>query len=444
MSRNERISTALAAIGSRARGVLPSPEMNLFARCTSFVGLLTLAPSVACSSPPESAPPKDHPDAATHPGDAAVAPDVNARDIGTPDAPLETSTDAAEAGDLPLGTVSAVKTVSCPPSGHTGGTCQSITVTCKDAAPIDATVLDIEPPTTPLATVVVHDGGGGTGFYSSDGMQPGRLVLVENLVSLGYRVVEISWWTEWEAMGADGGTGTTDGGANSILAAACRPATAFAWIFSNVHVGGHASPFCGMGHSAGSGAMAYSLGHYGLDEDFDYVALSQGPPFGRIDCGCDPSAPDCTPPNLCNVDGGVPVAYTPGAASFVGRTETSPGHPTTCGTPSASSPDIAYWHDTSVASTPAPVNVHYPKTGVSAWYCMNSNETLGLGSFYVSQIESLGGPADVQCAAAKGGIGCAPESSGGTEDDIDGFLTDGGTVVSGMAAAIQSGCKTHH
>jgi len=388
--------------------------------------LLGLLLTVACSSPSVSPP-----DAAAN--DATT----------TPDAPTDAGSDA---GATTVGTVTNVQSTKCTPAGQTSGTptCQSITVSCDGAAPLVATVLDIEPKTTAVATVFIHDGGGGTGFYSSDGLQPGRLQLVNELWAMGYRVVEISWASDWEAMGPDGGSGSIDGGVNDILAAACRPATAFAWAFDNVHVGGHASPYCGLGHSAGSGAIGYSLGHYGLDAYFDYVVLSQGPPFGRIDCGCDTNAPECTPPNLCNIDGGVPIAYTPGAAAFVGRDETSPGRPITCGTPDASTQDIAYWRDTSVLSSPTSVNLHYPNTGVSAWFCVNSNETLGLGSFYVSQIESLGGTASVQCVAANGDAGCALEPSGGTEDDIDGYLPDGGTAIAGIAGAIQQGCVVHH
>jgi hypothetical protein len=65
------------------------------------------------------------------------------------------------------------------------------------------------------------------------------------------------------------------------------------------------APFCGVGESGGSSAIAYSLSHYGLGPILAMVEEAAGPPFARIDHGCicdqapivDPCAP--TPISSC-------------------------------------------------------------------------------------------------------------------------------------------------
>src|SRR5438105_1539663 len=47
----------------------------------------------------------------------------------------------------------------------------------------------------------------------------------------------------------------------------------------------------GEGFSGGSGQLGYALASYGMGAYLDYVNELSGPPFARIDLGCDGSQP---------------------------------------------------------------------------------------------------------------------------------------------------------
>jgi hypothetical protein len=293
--------------------------------------------------------------------------------------------DGAAASDgggqvLPSGDTTGEMMVNCPASTALppGAICTQLTVRCPGIEDLVVTMAV----TTPLGgtgqTVVLLQGGGGTDFFSHFGV-------ANDLVGKGIRTVQFAWAAPWEISMA-----------NSMLAAACRPATLLRWAFANPHAGSRAAGFCALGQSGGSAEVAYALAHYGLGDTLDFGMMTAGPPFGRIDYGCaqqsytGPAITEC--PGAMTPIQNAPIAYgTAAAGPLVNMAEGT----TTCGTGPASPADLARWAADSVVSPGA--SYDYPRTPVSFWYCGNTpNETTGLGWFYNSQITSS---REVNCVA---------------------------------------------
>jgi hypothetical protein len=129
------------------------------------------------------------------------------------------------------------------------------------------------PAGTVRGTIAHFSGGGGEGFQVQ-----GAMAYAQG----GFRQVFVSWMTDWEQTTASG-----------IKTAACRPATIMKWIFDepSIHAASRSLGFCGEGFSGGSGQLGYALAHYGMGAYFDFVNELSGPPFARIDLGCDGNAP---------------------------------------------------------------------------------------------------------------------------------------------------------
>ncbi|HJZ86020.1 MAG TPA: hypothetical protein VKN99_12665 [Polyangia bacterium] len=294
-------------------------------------------------------------------GDGPPSADGAGGDGARGDAPAPTP-DGGDVVVLPTGTISGERMVPCnAPNLPTGATCRSLTVSCPGIADAQAIVAVTEPASPAVGTVVMHAGGGGTGYLNDGFADP---YLAHNL-----RVVQMRWSADWEQTASSG-----------VLAAACRPATVIRWIFQNLHQGDRSRGFCGQGHSGGSGVLSYALTHYGLKDSFDFVVPSAGPPFGRIDYGCDPALYTGPPRNLCPQLTNAPIAFPPHRVDAWENT-------TTCGTPNPPVADQARWAADSVVSPGA--DFDYPQTVMSFWFCAtNPNETTGLGSFYIERISS--------------------------------------------------------
>lgn len=322
--------------------------------------------------------------------------------------------DGAPRGDMPggdgarpLGTVAVVGSTPCPPGAVPGASCQTISVSCPGIGDLSAFVATTTPAGASVGTVVLHGGGGGLSldFQGGNGSRFGG-----DLVRAGYRVVQIAWTSPWEQTQADG-----------ILLAACRPATAFRWVFTDLHRGDRQHGFCALGSSAGSGALSYALAHYGLGATFDQVQLVAGPPFGRIDYGCAPTTYAGPARNVCPELTDSPIAYDADEAQLVGGWENTPGR---CGTETPLPADLARWEADSVVSPGA--TYAYPLTPVRFYYCATlPNGTPGLGSFYLDAITSA---RSVQC-----GTRCADE----------GAMLDP-TIYATMLADMQAGCTPRH
>jgi hypothetical protein len=279
---------------------------------------------------------------------------------------------------LPLGSLSVTsKNVACTGDPGAGATCMSVSISCPGTADIDATIAVIAPSGgSPSGTIVAHAGGAGTGYFNGG---PEGKGFAAAYAAKNFRFVQVAWANDWAS------------GVGSIKTAACRPATAFHWIFENIHGGSTSKGFCGTGTSGGSAALSYSLTAYGLKSEWDYMLLGAGPAPARIDYGCDPSLYKGSPRDLCSGLPSAPFAYVPGVATIADGWEGT----STCGK-SASSADVAKWSADSVAAPSADFN--YPQTGASFWFCLTTpNETTGQGSFLIDQILTPSGSPDVHC-----------------------------------------------
>ncbi|HUB05651.1 MAG TPA: hypothetical protein VMB50_01550 [Myxococcales bacterium] len=277
--------------------------------------------------------------------------------------------------------------------------CTTLDVSCPGLPDMQATIADLEPPVgTPLAgTIVTHTGGSGKGFFSDGPAGEGFDRLYPQA---GFRYVQLSWSGDW----ASTGTG--------IKAAACRPATAFQWIFENVHGGSHALPFCGTGSSGGAAAFLYALTTYGLKADFDYLVLAAGPTPARMDYGCDPSLYQGSGPSLCP---GQPAALDPAPFSYSGSQygytygavdSVADGWEggTGCGQNPTAQQLAEYAGDQLLSPGD---DLCYPQTGISWWFCASApgsapNESTGQATFFIDEVQPAA-PPDVHCYAGDGG-----------------------------------------
>jgi hypothetical protein len=153
-----------------------------------------------------------------------------------------------------------------------------------------------------------------------------------------------------------------------------------------VHERSRDEAFCGIGFSGGSGALSYSLAHYGAGQELDFVALAAGPPFARLDYGCAPQTYEGPPRRLCDA---LPDAPLQLPASLV-----DPWSNTwTCGEERPHPDDLARWKADSVISPGA--DFSWPRTKVGFYDCTErANGTTG-GAFFLSQ--RLTGDKDVTC-----------------------------------------------
>ncbi|MEO8699219.1 MAG: hypothetical protein ABI867_04220 [Kofleriaceae bacterium] len=261
-----------------------------------------------------------------------------------------------------LGTVGDDHAVVCPNGAPRGSTCRQIRVTgCPgiETEAIDATLAILEPAVASRGTITHLKGGGGEGF---------QLGGADEYQRAGFRQVFVSWSADWEQTAASG-----------IKTAACRPATAIAWIFAEptLHDSSREAAFCGEGFSGGSGQLAYALAHYGLGEYFDYVNALSGPPFTRIDLGCDGDAPATA--TVCG------ATVTMRLPDKVGPWENIQP-PLVCGSTNVPAAELARWKADSIGIGGV---YDYPRTRVEFFDCTNNATTVtGMAQILYDQIAS--------------------------------------------------------
>lgn len=287
----------------------------------------------------------------------------------------QSSTDTVPA----LGQVTSTASTACPAGAAPGAVCFSVVVSCAGLEDLGA-ILAVTEPTSPAAgTVYLHNNVGGTTVFDYG--------FVAQYLSRGLRVVQVQWAADWESSNA------------GIKAAACRYATLLSYAFTEVHGGDRTRAFCVQSFGGGSGGLAMSLAHYGAGSFLDAATISAGPPFARLDLGCDPTTP---PRAACPEIPLAPVAYSGGVLGIISQWEASPA----CGHAGASSSDVARWQHDSVVSPDAVLD--YPRTSLAAWFCVNAPDaTVGEGSVF---FDSLTSNATVHCVAggAAGGV-CSGE-----------------------------------
>lgn len=278
-------------------------------------------------------------------------------------------------GALPLGKVKVLGPTSCPVGAPGGAECKSITVSCPNLPDLPATLGVAKPTTASIGTIVLHAAGPGTSFLDSG--------FPDTYLGDGFNVVQVAWASDW-----------ADAGGAGVKSAACRPATVFQYAFQVVHGSSKLTGFCGQGISGGGAALGYSLAHYGLSEEFDYVVIAAGPGVSRMDYGCDPPLYAGQPRNLCPLLVDAPFAYSPGAAARTDGWENT----TTCGDANPSPGDISIWTRDSLVSAGA--NYTYPKTAMSWFFCVTPsslNESTGQGTFLIDRVTPKNDPPDVNC-----------------------------------------------
>jgi len=307
-------------------------------------------------------------------------------------------------GALPLRHVTVMGSATCPAGAITGANCKEITVSCPGLPDLNATLAVAIPTAKLIGTVILHGGGPGTTFLNSG--------FPDAYLANGFNVVQIAWASDWASASGAG-----------VKSAACRPATVFDYVFKVVQGSSRSIGFCGQGVSGGGAALGYSLAHYGLSSEFDYVVIAAGPAVSRMDYGCDPPLYTGAPRNLCPLLTDAPFAYSAATAGRVNMWEGT----TTCGAPKPLRSEIGRWADDSLVSSGA--NYDYPQTAMSWFFCVTPpiNESTGQGSFLIDEVVPKNAPPDVNCYSGA----CQGEA---VWQDPDAF----NTTVSEMLAQCQA------
>ena len=321
-------------------------------------------------------------------------------------APAPASAASSVVATAGLGTVTNVHNLpSCPQGAPPGATCRQVTVTgCPGIAtePLDAVVAVRAQTGTLRGTVVHFIGGGGEGFQG----------VGQDYEAAGFRNVYISWLSDWEQTQSAG-----------IRTAGCRPATILQWVFTEptLHNGSRSVGFCGEGSSGGSGQLGYALAHYGMGGVLDYVNELSGPPFSRIDIGCNGDAPPTS--LVCG------VADTTRLPSKLTAWENIQA-PLACGSTSVPATELARWKADSIAVGGV---YNYPHTQVQFFAC----------TFQATAVTVMGNAYFNVIAQAEGGNpGLAQYHCYGQADGCQGEAL--GTGLSDAKQALIANCVPRH
>lgn len=186
----------------------------------------------------------------------------------------------------PLGTVNSYSTIACG-STKLAGTCYQVNISCPGVPDENGYLLVSTPSGTRKGSVMFLTGGGGIYLYET-AFKYGTTTL-NTVLDAGYDVVQVTWEVPFTTGVPDGWlTGSPTGG--GARKAACRQATLAKWVHDNLADG--TKPFCATGNSAGGQALAYAISFYGLDSIFRMIEPTSGPPFSRLDWGCESNQPN--------------------------------------------------------------------------------------------------------------------------------------------------------
>lgn len=268
---------------------------------------------------------------------------------------------------LPLGSVEEGPEIPCegtPP----GATCRRVTVKCPGLPDKDADLAVTRTRATKKGTIFTHLGTGGEEYFH-------RLLLLREFGAAGFDVVQLKWESDWEQTPRHG-----------ILTAACRPATLLQHVYDTVHERSRDQAMCAIGFSAGAGALAYSLAHYGHEDILDFAVLASGPPFARMDYGCAPQTYDGPPRRLCDTLPDAPIALP--------KHLIDPwSHTSTCQDDEPDPDDLARWRADSVISPNG--DFAYPRTRVGFYACTGRPVGVTGGAFLLSR--EITSDKDVSC-----------------------------------------------
>jgi hypothetical protein len=213
----------------------------------------------------------------------------------------------------PLGTIAqstaASAQIPCPAftAGAANATCYQLQVSCDAIADYYAYLKVNAPTGTPVGTVILGTGTGGTSLYDNDpsftvGSFNGGDTVVEGLLNLananqGYTTVQVSFGDPFNPQPAQpNGWLQGPGGVRRL---ACRYATVADWVHKNIHNSSTTAPYCATGNSAGSGAIGYAVSQYGLASEFTMLEQTSGPVMTLLNQGCNVCQTQYQAPNMC-------------------------------------------------------------------------------------------------------------------------------------------------
>ena len=310
---------------------------------------------------------------------------------------------------LPLGTVSAVTTETCPATlgGNpadwvtqtSGGTdiqttCYHATVSCPQLPDLGITYGIATPSTPSRGTIVFIRGSGGTITL------PGNVKkeLPFDLYHDSYQTIQAGWDDWWQL------TGWKNSGSFKI--AACREATFLNFMYTNYYLldtnNTATAGMCVHAQSAAAGGLALSMTYYGAGSYIDKAMFVSGPQYGDLVKGCVPNKPlesVCAPvngkyPNGCNVFAGSYSEYPDyhtGSAGNIGR-ELGQNPPCDDPTHTYTADDVTTLTATSLLDGQPDASFSYPQTAVAAFECDNdlffNNPTSLQGWYWLSQLSS--------------------------------------------------------
>jgi hypothetical protein len=136
---------------------------------------------------------------------------------------------------------------------------------------------------TPLGTIVLLDGDGGTSFFNSG---DGTNQYVADYYNHGFTTVQFAWADAWNDNSAEPDV-------KSVKDEACRPATLLKFIYDTY--ANDSGAMCAQGHSGGASALGYAMEFYGADRAastingsgyLDTVVMTSGPTLADIYNGC--------------------------------------------------------------------------------------------------------------------------------------------------------------
>jgi hypothetical protein len=321
--------------------------------------------------------------------------------------------------------------------------CVTLTVGCPGIADMTVVVaLAGEPPgVTPKGVVVTHDRDDGTTFFEG--------ALPEAWFANGFALAEVAWATPWECPRGSAASSPTKCIRDTtpldvrpgLLDVACRPATVFAWIHdaATSKSGGpfvpHGEAFCGFGVSAGSGALWYSLLHYGLDAAFDYVGVAASTPYGRIDIGCNPERAHSTIATPCEnlpEDPLVPEQYDSNHSPHANLIDDWSSTQSCDVAPSRE--DLAYWRRNSIVSTGASYDIATPVTSYDCIDPSNVDIEPGMNAYLFAEL------AKVDPKATRFQPLCVLDGSGGAACSGEAALGDAGMLQQTAVLDMEKKC----
>jgi len=277
----------------------------------------------------------------------------------------------------------AIVPMNCQTATVSG--CNNLGVTTSDNWPVTIGYLNpvgiVPGVTVAQGLIILHGGGNGTA--------PESYALADNYFRAGYEVVQVVWGDDWELI-----SDPINSGYGNIQAAACRPATAFNWISTNlfptVFNANSQAGMCALGDSAGSAAVAYSMAYYNAGSYLDNVELLSGPVLSDVEQGCQwkPQAASVTVCSSTSKNGGygcqlgggstwtLSPTYLSGANSSVGGWTNDMSCANANGlNQSTTQQSETQWllqslvDQSNITGLGATPTFNYPSTAMSAWLC---------------------------------------------------------------------------